>query len=233
MSAQLALNLRLRDSASLENFLATHNAEAVDCLRRALESAAAGTSTERVIFLAGGSGSGRTHLLQAASRRAGELGLTFAYVPLADAVHLSPALLEDFESTRVVCCDDVDAIAGNRVWQDAMFALAERLRVGNGLLLIAGSAPPASVGLTLPDLVTRLSWGPVFALHSLDDDEKLSALQLRASRMGLELPPDVGRYVIARYPRDMQSLFAWLDRVDRESLAAQRRLTIPFVKGLE
>jgi DnaA family protein len=49
----------------------------------------------------------------------------------------------------------------------------------------------------------------------------------------LELPPDVARYVLARYPRDTRSLFEWLDRMDRQALAAQRRLTIPFLKELE
>jgi DnaA family protein len=233
MSAQLALNLRLRDSASFANFSPARNAEAVDCLRRALDALSATNSTERVIFLWGPAGSGRTHLLQAACHDAHAFATTFSYVPLQEAIHLTPASLDDLDAAPLVCLDDVQAIAAKRAWEESVFALAERLRARNGLLIAAADAPPAQLKLTLPDLVTRLTWGPVFPLHALDDDEKVAALQLRASRLGLELPLEVARYVLARYPRDMNSLFAWLDRMDRQSLAAQRKLTIPFVRELD
>jgi DnaA-homolog protein len=233
MSAQLALNLRLRDSASFANFHPARNAEAVDCLRRALDSLATATPAERVIYLWGPAGSGRTHLLQAACHHAQAIGLSYSYVPLQEALHLTPASLDDLDAASLVCLDDTQAIAGKRAWEVGVFALAERLRARNGLLLAAADAPPAQLNLMLPDLVTRLTWGPVFPLHTLEDDEKLAALQLRASRLGLELPAEVARYVLARHPRDMNSLFAWLERVDRQSLAAQRRLTIPFVRDLE
>lgn len=232
MSAQLALNLRLRDSASFANFHSARNAEAVDCLRRALQALAAGRPAERVVFLWGPSGSGRSHLLQAACHEAQAHALRFSFVPLHEAVHLAPAALGDLNAA-VVCLDDVQAIAGRRGWEEAVFALAERQRARGAMLLAAADAPPAQLKLLLPDLVTRLIWGPVFALQTLDDEAKLAALQLRAGRMGLELPEEVGRYVLARHPRDMGSLFAWLDRADRQSLATQRRLTIPFVRALE
>lgn len=233
MSAQLALNLRLKDSASFANFHPARNAEAVDCLRRALDSMAAARHDERVIYLWGPSGSGRTHLLQAACHRAQEGALAFAYVPFGEVANLAPTLLDGLESAPLVCLDDLQTIASAGAWEEAVFALAERLRAREGLLIAAANAAPTHLRLTLPDLVTRLTWGPVYPLQPLADDEKLAALQLRASRLGLELPPDVARYVLARYPRDMSSLFAWLDRVDRQSLAAQRKLTIPFVRELE
>ena len=54
----------------------------------------------------------------------------------------------------------------------------------------------------------------------------------RARLRGLELPPETGRYLLNHYRRDMASLCALLDELDLASLAAQRRLTIPFVKGI-
>jgi DnaA family protein len=233
MSAQLALNLRLKDSASFANFHAARNAEALDCLRRALDALAAAQPGERVLSLWGPAGSGRTHLLQGACHRAQELGLAFAYVPFTDATAFTPDLLDGFEQAPLVCLDDLHAIAGKHAWEQALFALVERLRARQGLLIAAADAAPAHIGLTLPDLVTRLTWGPGYPLQTLSDDEKLAALQRRAQRLGLELPTEVAAYVLARHPRDMHSLFAWLDRADRQSLIAQRRLTIPFVRGLE
>jgi DnaA family protein len=69
-------------------------------------------------------------------------------------------------------------------------------------------------------------------LQPLDDAGVLAALTSRAQRLGLELPAAVGRFLLARCPRDLPSLWALLDRLDRGSLAAQRPLTIPFVKTL-
>jgi DnaA family protein len=86
--------------------------------------------------------------------------------------------------------------------------------------------------LGLPDLVSRLGWGPVFQLSALTDIEKRGALQLRAHRRGLEMGDEVADYLLKRCPRDMDSLFNLLNRLDHASLAAQRRLTIPFVRQL-
>jgi DnaA family protein len=47
---------------------------------------------------------------------------------------------------------------------------------------------------------------------------------------GLDLPVETANYLLTRRKRDMASLYALLDRLDLESLNAQRRLTIPFVK---
>jgi DnaA family protein len=86
--------------------------------------------------------------------------------------------------------------------------------------------------LTLPDLTSRLGWGPVFQLATLSDRDKRAALQMRARRRGLELGNEVAEYLLRRYPRDMDSLFSLLNQLDRASLVAQRRLTIPFVREL-
>jgi DnaA family protein len=233
MSAQLALNVRLKDSASFANFYSARNAEAVDCVRRALQALDNGKSSERVIYLWGPSGSGRTHLLQATSHQAQAMDLPFSYVPLSEVKTLSPLLLDGLETGRLICIDDLHVVAGTRAWEESIFTLIERLTSHGGLLVASADAPAAQLAITLPDLVTRLMWGPVYPLQSLSDDEKLAALQLRASRLGLELPLDVARYVLARYPRDMGSLFAWLDLMDRKSLAAQRRITIPFLRDLD
>lgn len=233
MSAQLALNLRLRDGSSFENFLPGRNREAVGRLRDAVAALARGEESERVLFLCGAAATGRTHLLQAACRSAQRLGCPAAYVPLAEAVRLSPALLENLEQSRLVCLDDVEAITGDDAWEKALFALCERLREARATLIAAGARPPRELGLHLPDLATRLGWGPVYALQPLSDAEKLEAIRLRAGNRGLEVPGEVARYILARYPRDLDSLFALLERLDQASLAHQRRITVPFLRDLE
>ncbi len=234
MSKQLALNLRLRHGASFANFHAARNREAVARLRAAVETLASGARIgERVLFLWGPGGCGKTHLLEATCRLAQERGLAPAYVPLTEAGKLSPALLEDLAAARLVCLDDVGAVAGEGAWERALFALSEQLTTHGGLLVACGASAPAHLGLRLADLATRLAWGPVYQLHLLNDVERLQAVQQRAAQCGLELTEEAARYILARYPRDMRSLFALLERLDQASLAWQRRVTVPFIKSLE
>lgn len=233
MSRQLPLNLRLKDASSFGNFLPGVNREAIDRLRAGVVATATRAKAEPVIFLWGVEGSGKTHLLQAACRLAQELGIAPVYLPLSEIEALSPAVLEGAEQAPLVCLDDLERAAGRAEWEAALFSLAERLRAAGGMLAIAASAPPAQLGLRLADLASRLAWGTTYALQPLDDRQKLEAVRLRAQHRGFEMPEDVARYILSRYPRDLPSLFGLLDKIDEASLAQQRRVTIPFLRQLE
>jgi DnaA family protein len=223
MNSQLPLHIGLRDSATFANYFPGPNAQLLHCLEQ---------GREPFVYLWGAGGSGKSHLLQAACHAASETGAGTAYLPLADLVRMSPDLLEGLEQMGVIAIEDIETVAGNREWEVALFNLYNRVREQGGRLYVAGSGPPASLGLTLPDLVSRLSWGPVFQLEPLSDEEKLRALQLRAKGRGMVLPDEVAEYLMKHTERDLHNLFELLERLDRESLAAQRKLTIPFVRDL-
>ena len=220
---QLPLGLRLGKGNTFADYLPGPNEEAVAHLRHPLPG---GT----VAYLWGVPSTGKTHLLQAACHEAAEGGLRCAYLPLREWRSLQPDLLEGLEVLDLVCLDDVEAVAGQARWEAALFPLYNRLRDRDGRLLATGPRPPPALALALPDLRTRLAWGVVFQLRPLNDAQKLTGLRLRARSRGLELPVAVARYLLHRCPRDPGSLFRLLDRLDEASLAAQRRLTIPFVK---
>lgn len=231
---QLALNLRLRDASSFENYFVARNREAVERLQHTVRGmSGAPQAPASWLVLWGEPGTGKTHLLEAACRAAQELGHAPLYVPLAEKANFTTALLEDVEQVPLVCVDDVDAIAGDSAWEAAVFALYERLRAHGGMLVLAARASPAAIGLKLADLATRLSAGLVYQLQPLSDEEKIAALRLRAQRRGLEMTEEVAIYLLTRFPRDMHSLFALLDKLDSATLAAQRRLTIPFLRDFE
>jgi DnaA family protein len=230
MSAQLALNLRLRDGSSFDNFLPGANRELVETLRALLAGRGQG---RRLLFLWGEAATGKTHLLEAACRLVHEQGQSAAYVPFAGVDELVPAMLDDLDRMTVVCLDDVERIAGDAGWEQALFRLWERMTAAGGLLLVAASAAPGRLGLSLPDLATRLAAGLVYQVKPLTDEEKLEALARRARNRGLDLSDEVARYILNRYPRDSRSLFGLLERADRAAFASQRRLTIPFLRTLE
>lgn len=222
---QLPLELSLRDDATLANFYAGDNREVVHCL-----AALGANGDTRAVYLWGGPGAGKTHLLQAVCHAAGGRDQTCAYLPMGRLEELSVSLFEGLERLDVVCIDDIQCIAGRRAWEEALFHLFNRCRDGHARLLLGASAAPARLGLLLPDLASRLGWGLVFHVRPLGDGQLVDALRLRARQRGLELPEEVARYLLRHYRRDMTSLSSLLQRLDRASLTAGRRLTVPFVR---
>lgn len=219
---QLPLRVRLRDTARFTSFVPGSNEEAFALLCLGWEHA------PRVLWLWGRAGTGKSHLLQAACADTGERGGTAAYFDLATAPE--PAVLDGCEDFDRVCLDNFDAVAPDPAWNAAIFRLHTLLQDGRGRLVIASTAPPASLAVALPDLRSRLLAASVHQLHELDESGQLAALQLRATRRGLDLSEDAALYLVHRLPRDLHSLFAVLDQLDEASLVAQRRLTIPFLR---
>ncbi len=219
---QLALGLVLRDDATFGNFYPGDNVLVFSHLQKF-----AALGGEPFVYLWGAPGAGRTHLLQACCH-AVEPGQGI-YLDLAEPA-LQPAVLEDMEYFSLICLDNVDAVIGRQDWEMALFNFYNRSREREAHLLIAGKAPPAQLPCGLADLCSRLSWGLVLNLLPLTDDQKLSALQMRARHRGLKLSAEVGGFLMRHYSRDTNDLFLALETLDCEALSAKRRLTIPFVK---
>jgi len=226
---QLSLSVNLNDDATFENFYAppqTHNAMVVQGLRQQLNDGG-----ESFIYVWGAPGCGLTHLLQAACHQAQSAGLSVQYLPLRDLVGYAPEeLFTGLEMVDLVCLDCLPTVAGRPDWELAIFNLYNRLREEGKRLLVAAEHSPRELALSLEDLRSRLQWGLTYQVHSLSDDDKQQALQMRARARGLELSDEVAQYIIQRLPRDTNELFWQLQRLDHASLAEQRKLTIPFVK---
>lgn len=222
---QLPLGIVLPDSATLANFLGDIGDEISASLKRHIEHRIFGP-----FFVHGGRDSGKTHLLQAACHYAADLQLSPVYLSFATTEALRPESLAGLENLDLIAIDDLQAIAGVRQWEHALFHLMNNARDRATILIIAATDTPEALALRLPDLRSRLDAGLIYRLRRLDDDTKLRALQLRAEGRGMELSDEVGRYLLSRYPRGLGKLFELLQRLDEASMIEQRRLTIPFVR---
>ena len=219
---QLALELKLADFALFDTYHAGENAAVVAALQAAIMEPG-----PAVHWVWGAAGSGRSHLLQAAVAAAEG---RCAWLPLADCAESPPEMLEGMGTLDLLCVDDIDAVAGDAAWERQLFGVFEDLKAGQGRLIVSASSAPAEAGFGLRDLASRLASGPVWRLQTLDDEQLLTALQLRAGWRGLELSKEAGRFLLRRVTRSTAALFSLLDVADQAALEAQRRLTVPFLK---
>jgi len=222
---QIPLGLRLLDRAVFASFLPARNAEALEHARRVASGAVTGLS-----WLCGAPGAGKTHLLQAICAAVATTGARAGYLPLTDMARLGVGVLEGLPQLECLCVDDIDQVTGRLGWERAIFALLREIEDGGGRLVVVAQAPPALVDWALPDLGSRFTAGTVLQLRVLDESEQRAALELRARLRGLELPAETSQWLQRRFPRDMRSLYELLDTLDVAALAAQRRLTVPFIR---
>lgn len=186
----------------------------------------------RFLYLWGPDGWGKSHLLQAACQRAHQRGRSVSYLPMQVLRALGPDVFEGLEQQGLVCIDDIDAALGELTNEQALFRLYNQLRDHDTALVVSASAPPRHLKTVLADLRSRLSWGLVFRLLPLNEQDTLAAVDVYARQLGLELSPQVSRFLFAHCRRDFTSLRGVLERLDEATLAAKRKLTIPFIKAL-
>lgn len=223
-SRQLALGVGLDDDARFENFfVGFENQQALDYLQA--------DSKEQFVYIWGRGSPGLTHILQAACHSSTTKGNNSLYLPLKEKSQLSPQILDGLSSLSLVCIDDIDAIAGEKNWESALFTAFNSIKESHTQLIIAGKTAPQNLEIELPDLHSRLQSGLILQLQALDDEGKLLALQLRAKQRGIELSDSVAEFILLRAERGLTTLMQILNQLDQSSLEQKRKLTIPLVKS--
>jgi DnaA family protein len=216
---QLLLDLPAEKPQTLDTFVVGQNAELAALLRRLAQGEANGAS-EHFVYLWGEPGAGKSHLLRALEAVKGARRIE------ADAPLAAFSFLPQF---RLYLLDDCERLAPDS--QIAAFNLYNQVRENGAVLVATGAVPPK--GLTVrEDLRTRLGWGLIYQLHGLTDLEKIAALDQAASARGLVLSAGVLPWLLTHYKRDMRSLAAMLDALDRYSIETQRPITLPLLKSL-
>ncbi len=216
---QLLLDLDTNKSPTLDTFVAGQNDELMALLSRVANRTVTGLS-ERFIYLWGQSGAGKTHLLRALA------SLDAARYIAGDA---DEAAFCYQPQTSLYMVDDCAALTPAA--QIAAFNLFNQVREQGGVLVAAGDQPPAALSVR-EDLRTRLGWGLIYQVHGLTDDAKIAALEHAAAARGLNLSAGVLPYLMTHFRRDMPSLTAMLDALDRYSLETKRPVTLPLLKTL-
>lgn len=229
MSTQLPLALRYPPDQRFDTYVAAP-AGALEQLRALATQPGGDWAYLRGVFLSGPSGVGKTHLLLATCAASDAAGRRAAYLPLGAAAGRLREALEALEGNDLLALDGLETIAGNRDDEVALFDAHNRARAAGITLVYAARENPDALALGLPDLRSRLSQCTRITLEPLDDNGRREVLRQRAQRRGLVLEEAALEWLLRRVDRDLAGLTGLLDRLDRASLAAQRRITVPFLR---
>ena len=224
---QLPLGFEPGELFTFDSFVAAGNTIAVGLAQQLAQG-----EGEKQLYFWSDSGLGKSHLLQACANFSAKNQRTVCYLTAAEILGQSVDMFDGLEQVDLICLDDIECWLIDANWERVLFDLINRVRENQSRLILASAHSPEENFVKLPDLRSRLSWGPVFHLQALNDKQKYQALSFRARQNGLELPEKVADYLIQRYPRDMFGLFERLAVLDKASMAMKRKLTIPLIKSV-
>jgi DnaA family protein len=227
MFKQLALDLTLDDTYTFRNYWPELNSSLIEAIQHYVS-----TSFPPLLFITGPDSSGKTHLLKAINEALKEKKQTVISLSMQDMVDVTPNILDGMEQLDTIIIDDIDAIADNPAWQEALFHCYNRSQDKMCKWIVSAKEAPSQLPMTLKDLQSRLSHGITWALKPLDDQTKTNILQFRAHMLGLQLADNVADYLIQHYARDMQTQIDYLEQLEKASLSSMRKITIPFIKEI-
>lgn len=215
---QMLLDLKPEQQPTLSNFVAGASAELVERLH-----SLAGSHEFQALYLWGPDGCGKTHLLAATAVAAEQQ----RPVTLMDGAELTPQFTPASGSLLIV--DNVENLSPEA--QIALFRNFNSSRFLGLSLLLSGSQPPLRLDLR-EDLRTRIGQCLIYEVQPLSDDEKHAALQRHAIERGMLMDAGVVQYLLRHGRRDLPSLMAMLDGLDRASLQQKRPPTLPLLREL-
>jgi chromosomal replication initiation ATPase DnaA len=215
MIRQLTFDLPVRTARALEDFfISPSNGAAVELISADWPGGR--------LLLVGPKGSGKTHLAHVWARDwQAEVANATGVVTRMDE------LLARAGGALVI--ENVDAIAGDTELQEALFHLLNAQAGAGGRLLLTSRVEPGQMGLTLPDLVSRLQ-GAASARLDLPDDALLGAVVVKLFRdRQIDITPETVSYLVARAERSFEAVHHIVDALDQLSLSEKRAVTRQLV----
>ena len=174
------------------------------------------------LFLYGGVGLGKTHLLHAIAHRAAAMGGTTRYVSCEQFTNEFITALqsrrtvefrERYRSVDMLLMDDIQFISGKEQTQESFFHTFNALHNAGRQIVIASDRPPAALALLEERLSSRFEWGLIADVQTPALETRLAILRFRAKQLPLEVPRDVLELIAQHAQSNIRQLEGSLNRV--------------------
>ena len=195
------------------------------------------------LFLYGGVGLGKTHLLHAIGQHVvgQKRGSRVAYVSsekftneYIDAIQNNQLVRfrKKYRQTEVLLIDDIQFLAGKERIQEEFFHTFNALHEGHKQIVLTCDRPASEIQNLEHRLVSRFEWGLVTDLQPPDVEMRLAILNKKAQLMGVVLPEDILNFLANRIRTNIRRLEGALIRVASYASLTGKKLTIEVVEGL-
>lgn len=211
---QLPLPLALPARFSADNFFISEcNEEAYETLLD--KKNWANNAQQHALYLYGEKGSGKSHLAHIWKQKTNSIIIpTHAINP---ASVNGNCVVEDIE----FCTNET-----------ALLHLFNHCKDIGAKLLITSACTPSSLTFSLPDLTSRLRGCQIASIHPPDDVVIANVMRKQFSDRQLLVDDEVISYITARMERTFDNVKTLVEKLDKNALAEQKNITIPFVKKM-
>ena len=174
------------------------------------------------LFLYGGVGLGKTHLLHAIGNACKPSGLNVLYVSseeftndLIHAIrtHTTTAFREKYRQVDVLLIDDIQFIAGKESTQEEFFHTFNTLHGQNKQVVISSDRSPKSLSTLEERLRSRFEWGLIADVQPPDIETRLAILRAKAERAGRSISSEILEMIARKMQSNIRELEGALNRV--------------------
>ncbi len=224
---QQILEFPVASSCSFDSFVVCDgNAAAVRFARRITDE----SEPERLLYLHGPPGSGKTHLLKAVGLElAGGNPDQAPYLSCRD-VRSARSLVDRFDGAHGLVVDDLHLLPDSSDLRAALWQLFNDFHDAGRAVVLAGLHPPRMLPHLDDHLVSRLLWGLVARVDASDDHSRRMILKKIADDRQVRVPDDVVEYILVTTSREVGELIGFFETIYRFSLAHKRRITLALAR---